>query len=296
MSNGEKNSGDQRWKPELVLEEAPNCPRCDSSNTKFCYYNNYSLTQPRYFCKGCRRYWTKGGSLRNVPVGGGCRKNRRGKISRTLLNTSVIDGQTQKQPSSSSSSSSFQTNPAVRPDVLLDDPMGIINNGLNCTGLLSSPSSTTDNVQLDGSGIDLAVLYAKFSSSNGNLNYQDHHHQIGFRGEYQQPTPIIMTPSQVDIPALPPPPEVNFNTNCGSSSSQLILLTEESHELFWPSCMSTTLWDHDDNLHNQASQSQFDFVQPPIPDDSSLLLDQNLVINNSWNMNMFDSLCFEARS
>ncbi|KAK1302087.1 Dof zinc finger protein PBF [Acorus calamus] len=53
------------------------CPRCDSTHTKFCYYNNYSLSQPRYFCKTCRRYWTHGGSLRNVPVGGGCRKNRR---------------------------------------------------------------------------------------------------------------------------------------------------------------------------------------------------------------------------
>ncbi|KAH7423185.1 hypothetical protein KP509_12G042700 [Ceratopteris richardii] len=53
------------------------CPRCDSPNTKFCYYNNYSLLQPRYFCKSCRRYWTKGGALRNVPVGGGCRKNKR---------------------------------------------------------------------------------------------------------------------------------------------------------------------------------------------------------------------------
>ncbi|KAL0363394.1 UNVERIFIED_CONTAM: Dof zinc finger protein DOF5.3 [Sesamum calycinum] len=52
------------------------CPRCDSSNTKFCYYNNYSLSQPRYFCKGCRRYWTQGGTLRNVPVGGGCRKTK----------------------------------------------------------------------------------------------------------------------------------------------------------------------------------------------------------------------------
>lgn len=68
-----------RWKPSV--EVAPNCPRCASTNTKFCYYNNYSLSQPRYFCKGCRRYWTKGGSLRNVPVGGGCRKNRRGKSS-----------------------------------------------------------------------------------------------------------------------------------------------------------------------------------------------------------------------
>jgi hypothetical protein len=55
------------------------CPRCDSPNTKFCYYNNYSLSQPRHFCKTCRRYWTKGGALRNVPVGGGCRKNKRSR-------------------------------------------------------------------------------------------------------------------------------------------------------------------------------------------------------------------------
>ncbi|KAL3840084.1 hypothetical protein ACJIZ3_024675 [Penstemon smallii] len=64
------------------IELAPNCPRCASSNTKFCYYNNYSLSQPRYFCKACKRYWTKGGSLRNVPVGGGCRKSRRARASR----------------------------------------------------------------------------------------------------------------------------------------------------------------------------------------------------------------------
>ncbi|KAM1584505.1 hypothetical protein ACFX1Z_037476 [Malus domestica] len=48
-------------------------------NTKFCYYNNYSLSQPRYFCKACRRYWTQGGTLRNVPVRGGCRKMKRAK-------------------------------------------------------------------------------------------------------------------------------------------------------------------------------------------------------------------------
>ncbi|KAG2380938.1 Dof zinc finger protein [Vigna angularis] len=52
------------------------CPRCDSSNTKFCYCNNYNLTQPLHFCKTCRRYWTKGGALCNVPIGGGCRKNK----------------------------------------------------------------------------------------------------------------------------------------------------------------------------------------------------------------------------
>ncbi|KAF8781069.1 hypothetical protein HU200_001042 [Digitaria exilis] len=51
------------------------CPRCESRDTKFCYYNNYNTSQPRHFCKSCRRYWTKGGSLRNVPVGGGTRNN-----------------------------------------------------------------------------------------------------------------------------------------------------------------------------------------------------------------------------
>uniref|UniRef100_A0A1D1ZFC1 Dof zinc finger protein n=1 Tax=Anthurium amnicola TaxID=1678845 RepID=A0A1D1ZFC1_9ARAE len=60
-------------------EAGLNCPRCDSTNTKFCYFNNYSLSQPRHFCKTCRRYWTRGGSLRNVPVGGGCRRNKRSK-------------------------------------------------------------------------------------------------------------------------------------------------------------------------------------------------------------------------
>ncbi|KAK4742734.1 hypothetical protein SAY87_000735 [Trapa incisa] len=61
------------------------CPPCDSSNTKFCYYNNYRLSQPRHFCKTCRRYWTKGGALRNVPIGSGCRKNKKLKSSSSRL-------------------------------------------------------------------------------------------------------------------------------------------------------------------------------------------------------------------
>ncbi|XP_062222262.1 dof zinc finger protein 1-like isoform X2 [Phragmites australis] len=68
-------AADRRLRPQH--DQPLKCPRCESTHTKFCYYNNYSLSQPRYFCKTCRRYWTKGGSLRNVPVGGGCRKNKR---------------------------------------------------------------------------------------------------------------------------------------------------------------------------------------------------------------------------
>ncbi|KAL6979204.1 hypothetical protein U1Q18_020868 [Sarracenia purpurea var. burkii] len=65
--------------PEAGLK----CPRCDSTNTKFCYFNNYSLSQPRHFCKTCRRYWTRGGALRNVPVGGGYRRNKRKSKNRS---------------------------------------------------------------------------------------------------------------------------------------------------------------------------------------------------------------------
>lgn len=83
--------------PRSVLEkrarpqEQLNCPRCNSTNTKFCYYNNYSLTQPRYFCKTCRRYWTEGGTLRNVPVGGGSRKNKKSTSSSSASVSSKIN-------------------------------------------------------------------------------------------------------------------------------------------------------------------------------------------------------------
>lgn len=72
--------------PETALK----CPRCQSTNTKFCYYNNYNLSQPRHFCKTCRRYWTRGGALRNVPVGGGCRRNNKRSRKRTRSSKSPI--------------------------------------------------------------------------------------------------------------------------------------------------------------------------------------------------------------
>ncbi|XP_076895877.1 dof zinc finger protein 1-like [Bidens hawaiensis] len=80
-SKPSSNSSSLERKTRPQKESAVNCPRCNSTNTKFCYHNNYSLSQPRYFCKTCRRYWTEGGSLRNVPVGGGSRKNKRSSSS-----------------------------------------------------------------------------------------------------------------------------------------------------------------------------------------------------------------------
>lgn len=53
------------------------CPRCGSTHTKFGYFNNHKTDQPRYLCKICKRYWTQGGKLRNVPFGGTKRCDKR---------------------------------------------------------------------------------------------------------------------------------------------------------------------------------------------------------------------------
>ncbi|KAK1435868.1 hypothetical protein QVD17_01640 [Tagetes erecta] len=116
------------------------CPRCDSLNTKFCYYNNYNLSQPRYFCKTCRRYWTNGGVLRNVPVGGGCRKKKRSKLKsrKTNANTcSRVRKSSDSDDSSSGSSSLTATtiNTAANTTVTTTAPV-------NVSEVLSGKNST----------------------------------------------------------------------------------------------------------------------------------------------------------
>ncbi|XP_054776269.1 dof zinc finger protein PBF-like [Prosopis cineraria] len=111
MNGQEGRGGDVNDQPQLQQPPQPQpqpqppppqrCPRCDSVNTKFCYYNNYSLSQPRYFCKTCKRYWTHGGSLRNIPIGGGCRKGKRNKGSSSSSSSSSATlqlGRSQLQP------------------------------------------------------------------------------------------------------------------------------------------------------------------------------------------------------
>lgn len=74
---GEGNAKVERKKQSVRAAAAPlSCPRCESTNTKFCYYNNYSKLQPRHYCRACRRHWTNGGTLRDVPVGGSQKTKR----------------------------------------------------------------------------------------------------------------------------------------------------------------------------------------------------------------------------
>ncbi|MCD7451543.1 hypothetical protein HAX54_012529 [Datura stramonium] len=163
------------WKPNVEL--APACPRCGSTNTKFCYYNNYSLTQPRYFCKGCRRYWTKGGSLRNVPIGGGCRKSRRGKSSSSTIHHHHQHGLVSRNLGH-----------------------GVCLNPTNIDHNDQSTSNSFDHHHHQGPSIDLALVYANFlnSSNNSKPSSQLEDHQ-----NLEFPSDLLL-PNQEGVLVAPP--------------------------------------------------------------------------------------------
>ncbi|KAK9947160.1 hypothetical protein M0R45_012594 [Rubus argutus] len=96
------------YPPPPSADQLP-CPRCNSTVTKFCYYNNYNLAQPRHFCRSCRRYWTQGGALRDIPVGGGTRKS---KAKRSRNHAAAAAGAS-SSTSPSSSSLTHETKPIL---------------------------------------------------------------------------------------------------------------------------------------------------------------------------------------
>ncbi|XP_054798878.1 dof zinc finger protein DOF3.5 [Prosopis cineraria] len=108
---------ERAWKHNTEISVSPNCPR---------------------------RYWTKGGSLRNVPVGGGCRKTRR-HACKTLLRHSAL-------PS---------------PHAANRHPSAV------------SPSSSSSLPSDHAPHIDLALIYANFLNQNPDSSHQEpHHHQL----------------------------------------------------------------------------------------------------------------------
>ncbi|KAF2285317.1 hypothetical protein GH714_042359 [Hevea brasiliensis] len=148
-----QSSGNGKTASTRPQEQAMKCPRCDSPNTKFCYYNNYSLTQPRHFCKTCRRYWTKGGALRNVPIGGGCRKNKKMKSSSRLSGDS-------KDSSGSSEIGGFKFFHGLSP--AMDFNLGAVSVTSPCFSLDPSGSSTGS---LMGFNYPLSSVAAGFSGA-----------------------------------------------------------------------------------------------------------------------------------
>ncbi|KAF8109168.1 hypothetical protein N665_0102s0073 [Sinapis alba] len=136
--------------PSPNLAEPLPCPRCNSIITKFCYYNNYNLLQPRYFCKSCRRYWTQGGTLRDVPIGGGTRRKRNRSFSSSAATAS----------SSSSCSAS----------VITMMSQGTVTNEAKGSNLNSGHGSFTSLLSEQSDGA--AFLALGSGSGSGGLDYE----------------------------------------------------------------------------------------------------------------------------
>ncbi|MED6130569.1 hypothetical protein PIB30_002163 [Stylosanthes scabra] len=155
--------GDRRLRPHNHShhQEPLKCPRCDSLNTKFCYYNNYNLSQPRHFCKNCRRYWTSGGVLRNVPVGGGCRKSK---------------SKRSKKISSNCSSSSLEISPEItttppQPEFPEGNLNNLNNSNSNCSSESSSLTATTEAVSPATSNAALSNKNVILDENGSNPNF-----------------------------------------------------------------------------------------------------------------------------
>ncbi|CAD6259955.1 unnamed protein product [Miscanthus lutarioriparius] len=146
-------STERRARPQK--EKALNCPRCNSANTKFCYYNNYSLQQPRYFCKTCRRYWTEGGSLRNVPVGGGSRKNKRSSSSASAsASASASTSASVTSSSMASTAGAASKNPKLAHEGAHDLNLAFPHHGgLHAPEFVAFPSLESSNVCNPGGGM-----------------------------------------------------------------------------------------------------------------------------------------------
>ncbi|KAK2983832.1 hypothetical protein RJ640_008508 [Escallonia rubra] len=194
-------------KPQFPEQEHLKCPRCDSDNTKFCYYNNYNLSQPRHFCKNCRRYWTKGGTLRNIPVGGGSRKNTKRssnpKRSTPPPATSTASSPaTQFQPKTESSG--LHNSPAQAFDIngsfsslLASGQFGSLMDGVDPSGSAGQLGEFGENPD-SGSGMiqDPPAEFEGANSSEGFLGIQSGGDSSCWNGANGWPGLAIFRPGQ----------------------------------------------------------------------------------------------------
>ncbi|KAL8103709.1 dof zinc finger protein DOF1.4-like [Apium graveolens] len=198
---------------QIIQQQQPlKCPRCDSSNTKFCYYNNYSLSQPRHFCKACKRYWTRGGTLRKVPVGGGCRKNKRVKKAST---TPTIASES-NSPSLSAPVTTTSTNPSNASHSRIDRINPLL------YGLHSNPSSSDINLSFQrfNSMADTAPIY----------DYSLQQNLLGFSSSGLVDNNITTSKSFVSN-YIPSPIYASSNSSVSPSSAMASLITTSSFNL-----------------------------------------------------------------
>ncbi|KAB8117909.1 hypothetical protein EE612_060379 [Oryza sativa] len=158
------------------------CPRCDSTNTKFCYFNNYSLSQPRHFCKACRRYWTRGGALRNVPVGGGCRRNTKRSTKKSSSSSSRQGGGAGNAAAAATSSSSTTSTSTTATTSSAAAAAADVIASMQAGGAL------LPHHLIGGLPSSAAAAAALEASLEG---YHHHHHAHGHQLPFLQPPPFL---------------------------------------------------------------------------------------------------------
>ncbi|KAL2460254.1 Dof-type domain-containing protein [Abeliophyllum distichum] len=133
--------------------------------------NGYGFnSDPHHFCKSCGRYWTKGGVLLNVPVGGGCRKTKR---SKPKTNTSLVaDGPSESKSSSYSSSESSSLTVVTKEATPTSAPTGTGAFGAS-TEVGSPPPSGLSNSTTN-------IVYNFSDTRFFNMNPQDTNKNPGF--------------------------------------------------------------------------------------------------------------------
>ncbi|XP_027187820.1 dof zinc finger protein DOF3.6-like isoform X2 [Cicer arietinum] len=218
----------QAQQPKIQPQETTlKCPRCESTNTKFCYYNNYNLSQPRHFCKTCRRYWTRGGALRNVPVGGGCRRSKKTKKSTTTNTTSsktpLLSNSNEKDYSLSNSTSLGEFLHPTNNRTYLT-PLGVGNIGQ--MGFQIGDYSSNIAVGEGGGGLDQwrfqQFPFLNGFESNSNVSYP-------FQSEIVEPpttSRVTHMPSSVKLE--------NINGGLNLLRSSLSISENNNHYNSWP--------------------------------------------------------------
>ncbi|XP_076885406.1 uncharacterized protein LOC143534926 [Bidens hawaiensis] len=185
------------------------CPRCDSTNTKFCYYNNYNKTQARHYCKACKRHWTKGGTLRNVPVGGG-RKNKRIKRANTT-----------------STSATTATNATINHNLGLSDQKYMFPND---KGLFYKPTdSEFDQVSWDFNGGLTGATTTMQQSHHQNLGFPLHTNLT-----YMETNPIPIIPTSF------PPLLSGFKDDSTLTTTRMMMHDASNVSQYWMQVPTTS--------------------------------------------------------
>ncbi|KAF7809794.1 dof zinc finger protein DOF1.1-like [Senna tora] len=170
-------------------KEVCDCPHCPCT-----------MRMPRHFCKTCRRYWTKGGALRNVPIGGGCRKNKSvsgsgiGIISSSVAKSSAkiktVSSSSSPSPGGGGGASHGQNpNPSPSPShsLCLSNPMMSNNNNAmgvsvkeeGCLMVSSHMVGTTEPMGCSNNGSPGFDPTGSFWRSNQDF-HQQQHQNMGF--------------------------------------------------------------------------------------------------------------------